>query len=104
MFQYKDSSNTISRTRRLYCIICMILILILAIIHFGVSLSILEKFRHYGNIFHPERGLAGFNLVISILGIIIAGFGLFSVLTSRGVLSMYTIFFFKNNYFYIEIN
>ncbi len=75
--------------RRLICVICMILILIVALIHLGVSISILVKFRHFGDVFRPERGLAAFNIVISVYGLIIGGFGLFSVLTDRGNLSKY---------------
>jgi hypothetical protein len=80
--------------RRLICVICMILILIFAIIHLGVSISILVKFRNYGDVFRPERGLAAFNIVISVYAFIIVVFGLFSVLTDRGNLSKY-IFFVK---------
>jgi hypothetical protein len=75
--------------RRLICVICMILILIFAIIHLGVSISILVKFRNYGDVFRPERGLAAFNIVISVYAFIIVVFGLFSVLTDRGNLSKY---------------
>jgi len=73
--------------KRLICIICMILILIFAIIHLGVSIGIIARFHRYGDIFRPEIGLASFDIVISIYAFLIGGFGLFSVLTNRGNLS-----------------
>jgi hypothetical protein len=93
MFQYEDLLKMMQRINCLFCIICTSLILILAIIDFGVSISILVKFHDYGNIFQPEIGLAAFNIVISIYGMIIGGFGLFAVLTDRGLLSTYIFFF-----------
>jgi hypothetical protein len=78
--------------RQLFCVICVILILIFVIVDLGVSNTILVKFRDYGNVFRPERGLASFNIVISLYGLIIGGFGLFSVLTDRRNLSKYIFF------------
>ncbi len=92
IFRYKDLYNLMQGTRQLFSIICMILILIFVIIDLGVSISILVKFRDYGNVFRRERGLASFNIVISFYGLIIGGFGLFSVLTHRGNLSKYIFF------------
>lgn len=72
---------------RLMCVICMILILIFAIIHLGVSIGIIGRYHRYGDVFRPEIGLASFNIVISVYAFLIGGFGLFSVLTYRGILS-----------------
>ena len=74
-------------------LICSILILILAIIHLAVSSSIIGKFRHYDDVFRPEVGLSAFNIVISILALLIGGFGLFSALTHRGNLGKRHFFF-----------
>ena len=74
---------------RLIGVILMALILIFACIHFGLAVGILAKFAPYGSVFRPERGLAAFNLVISFLALLIGGFGLFSILTDRGMLSEY---------------
>jgi len=75
--------------RLLIAVILMILILMFALIHLGVSIGILVKVRNYGDVYRPEKGLAAFDLVISIYGLIIGGFGLFSVLTPRSILSKY---------------
>ncbi len=81
--------------RRLFCAICMSLILILACIHLGVSISILVKFRNTGDIYRPEIGLASFNIVIGTYGLLVGGFGLFSVLTNRGILSKCIFFLYE---------
>jgi hypothetical protein len=73
--------------RRIIAAAIMVLILIFSIIHLGVSIGALARFSRFGDIFRPERGLGGFNLVISIYGLAVGGFGLFSVLTQRGILS-----------------
>jgi hypothetical protein len=71
--------------------ICSILILIFAIIHLGVSIGILTRFQPYGDIFRPERGIAGFNIVISLLGLIVGGVGIFATASNRGNLSKYIL-------------
>ncbi len=81
--------------RRLFCAICMILILMLALTHLGVSISILVKFNNYGDVYRPEIGLACFNIVIGTFGLLVGGFGLFSVLTDRGILSKYIFFSYE---------
>ncbi len=78
--------------RRLAGIICILLILFFALIHLAVSISIIKRFSGYGDVFRPEVGLAGFNLVITIFAFLIVGFGLLSVLTNRGNLSKYIFF------------
>lgn len=82
--------------KRYAVLICSILILILAIIHLGVSSSVVGKFRHYDDVFRPEVGLAAFNIVISIFALLIGGFGLFSALTHRGNLGTCQPFFSSN--------
>ena len=105
--QNKNLCNTMQGVKSLIAIICMSLILIFALIHLAVSISILGKFGRYGDVFRPERGLAGFNIVISIFGLIISGFGLFSILTDRRNLSKCILFFMHiptllyQNYMYI---
>ena len=74
---------------RLVTIICLALMLIFAIIHFGVGVGIVARFASYQGLFRPERGLAGFNIFISIVGLIVAGFGLLATLTDRRALSKY---------------
>ena len=71
----------------LFGIIFTALILIFAIFHLAVGISIIVKVRHYGDVFKPERGIAAFNIVISIYGLIVGGFGLFAQLTGRAALS-----------------
>ena len=74
---------------RIVSIICLALMLLFLIIHLGVGIGIVARFSPYGDLFRPERGLAGYNIFISIFGLIIAGFGLFAVLTDRSALSEY---------------
>ncbi|UJR30652.1 hypothetical protein I4U23_018176 [Adineta vaga] len=78
--------------KRLFGIVFMALILIFAIIHLGVSISIIVKVRNYADIFKPERGLAIFNVVLSIYGIVIGIFGLLALLTNRLILGKITAF------------
>ena len=59
------------------------LILIFAAIHLFVSISIIDQNRDYGGIFRPETGLAAFNIIISLLGIIAAALALFLKPTSQ---------------------
>ncbi|CAF1350362.1 unnamed protein product [Rotaria sordida] len=68
-----------------YGIIIMILILVFAIIHLGVSIGIIVKNRHYGDIFRPETGLSAFNIVISVLGILVGAFGLICLLAKKQI-------------------
>ncbi|CAF1225805.1 unnamed protein product [Adineta ricciae] len=77
---------------RLFGIIFTALILIFAIFHLAVGISIIVKVRHYGDVFKPERGIAAFNIVISIYGLIVGGFGLFAQLTGRAALSKVVAF------------
>lgn len=66
-----------------YTTTTLCLILIFAIIHFGVSISIIDQNRDYGGIFRPETGLASYNVVISILGLLVGVLGVFFKPTSR---------------------
>jgi len=72
---------------RLVSSICTGLILFFSLIHLAVSISILARFSRYGDVFRPEIGIASFNLVIAVVGLIVGGVGLFSVLTHRKNLS-----------------
>ena len=78
---------------RIIALICSILIVIFAIIHLGVSIGILARFQPYGDIFHPERGIAGFNIVISLLGLLVGGVGIFAAASNRGDLCKYILLF-----------
>jgi hypothetical protein len=73
--------------------VCTILILIFAIIHLGVGIGIITRFHYYGDIFYPETGLAGFNIFISVVALVIGGVGLFAVLSGRGPLCKYILLF-----------
>jgi uncharacterized membrane protein len=65
------------------------LVLSFAVIHLGVSISIIDQNRDYGGIFRPETGLASYNIVISVLGILVGVLGLFFKPTSRQQYSRY---------------
>lgn len=86
--------------RRIFSIVCVALLIVFGLIHLGVSVSILGRFRDYGNVFRPERGLAGWNIVICILTLATGIVGLFSVMSRRGNFSKYTFFLVKPNFIY----
>lgn len=69
------------------------IVLILSLTHLGLGIGVLVETVRYGSIFRPESGLAGYNIFIGAFGIIVSGFGLFSVLTERGILGNYQIMF-----------
>lgn len=75
--------------RRVFPLVCVVLILIFGLIHLGVSIGILGRFRNYGNVFRPERGIAGWNLVIAILTLATGIVGVFSVLNNKLTWSKY---------------
>ena len=68
-------------------LIITILILIFSIIHLGVGGGIISTYRYYGGLFSAERGLAGFNVFIGVVGFLIGILALFTVLSGRTVLS-----------------
>jgi len=72
-----------------YGIIIMCLILVFAFIHLGVSIGILVNNRGYGDMFRLEIGLSAYNIVISFLGIVVGGDGLFCVLTRQNILGKF---------------
>lgn len=75
-------------------VIIIVLILIFAIIHLGVSIGIIVKNRQYGDIFRPEIGLSSFNIVISFLGLVVGTLGLISLLATQRLLGKF-IFLFR---------
>ena len=75
-----------------YGIIIMSLILIFAIIHFAVGIGIIANNRGYGDMFRPEIGLAAYNIVLSLLGFIVGGVGLFCILTNQYSLGKFSLF------------
>ena len=73
----------------LTAIIITSLILIFGIIHLSVGIGIVAKYRQYANILQQSVGLASFNIVIGIYGIVAGALSLFAVLTQRPSLSNY---------------
>lgn len=73
-------------------IIIIVLILIFAIIHLGVSIGIIARNRQYKDIFRPEIGLSSFNIVISCLGFVVSILGLVCLLASHRILSKFLYF------------
>lgn len=67
-------------------IIIIVLILIFAIIHLGVSIGIIARNHQYKDLFRPEIGLSSFNIVISVLGLAVGALGLFCLLGSHRIL------------------
>lgn len=74
---------------RLAGVIVTALVLIVSLVHLGLGIGVLASFSRYGDVFRPENGLAGYNIFIGVIGIIISSFGIFSVVTDRGILSEY---------------
>ena len=72
---------------RVIGVVIMAFILIFAIIHFGVGIGIAAQDSPYNDVFRPQIGLAAVNIIIGLYGIVIGVFGLFSILTDRGMLS-----------------
>ena len=64
---------------RVFALTIMALILAFSVIHLGVSIGIIVPYRKYGNIFRPQVGLSGFNLVISIFGLLTGILGIISI-------------------------
>jgi len=65
---------------RIFVITIMALILAFSIIHLGVSIGIIVPYHKYGDIFKPQIGLSGFNIVISAFGLVTGILGLISIL------------------------
>ena len=68
-------------------IIVSALLIILGIIHFGVGVGIVARYRQYGNTFQQSVGLCGFNIVIGLFSIAVGAVALVAILSDRGVLS-----------------
>jgi hypothetical protein len=65
---------------RIFGITVMVLIILFAIIHLGVSIGIIIPYRKYGDIFRPEIALSAFNIVISFFGFVAGILGFLTVL------------------------
>ncbi|UJR30651.1 hypothetical protein I4U23_018175 [Adineta vaga] len=66
---------------RIFPLSIMGLVLLFSIIHLGVSIGIIGSFRKYGDFFRPQIGLCGFNIAISIFGLVTSIVGAFSIMT-----------------------
>ena len=95
-FRIKDYCSIMQGFRRYAGILCSAFIVVMAIVHFGVSGGIIGRFREYSDVFRPEIGLSAFNIVIGFFALLIGSFGLFSALTHRGNLGMYNFYFSIN--------
>lgn len=67
---------------RIFGIVIMALILVLSVIHLGVSIGYIVPYRKYGELFRPIIGLSAFNLVICLVGFVTGILGLIAI-TSR---------------------
>lgn len=77
-------------------------VVIMGLIHFGVGVGIVSKYKKYGDVFRQPVGLSGFNIVIGILAIVTGIFTLITIIRDRpalskvgaimaGILSIFTI-------------
>ena len=76
---------------RAFAIIILIIVLIISIVHLGVSVGFVRNFRQYGDIFQRERSLSIYNIVIGAGGILISLFGLIAVIARRLTFSEYFV-------------
>jgi uncharacterized membrane protein len=75
---------------RIFAISVMSLILVFSLIHIGVSIGIIVQYRKYNDIFRPQIGLSGFNLALSLIGLITGILGMVaSGLRSEGFGKIY---------------
>jgi len=74
------------RTR---AIIFSSIILALGIIHLGVGIGIVAKYRQYSNVFQQQLGISGFNIVIGICAMATGTVGLVATFTERLILGKY---------------
>ena len=92
-------------TIRIYSIIILSLILVFALIHLGVGVSIVVINNDFGDMLSREKILAASNIAISGVGIIVSALGLFSVLTNQKILSKFRFILRRPTYFtYIDIS
>jgi hypothetical protein len=77
---------------RTLAIIISALLLIFGIIHLGVGIGVVARYRQYSDIFAQSVGLASFNIVIGIYGIAIGIVCLFCTIQERAALSKYLLF------------
>jgi len=72
---------------RIRAIILSSVVMIVGIIHLGVGIGIVAKYRKFHNVFQQQIGLSGFNIFIGLCTIIIGIIGLVSVLKAYTFLS-----------------
>jgi hypothetical protein len=63
------------------------LLIVVGIVHFGVGVGIVARYRQYGGIFRQSVGLCAFNIIISLFSVAVGIVGLISILKNRGALS-----------------
>jgi hypothetical protein len=73
-------------------IIISSVILIVGIIHLGVGIGIVAKYRKFNDIFQQQVSLSGYNIFIGLCTIAIGILGLVSILTRSIFLSKYLFF------------
>lgn len=62
-------------------------ILIMGIIHLGVGIGIVAKYKQFKDIFEQQVGLSGYNIFVAIFTIIVAIIGFVAVLRDNPNLS-----------------
>ncbi len=77
---------------RIRGIIISSVILIVGIIHLGVGIGIVAKYRKFNDIFQQQVSLSGYNIFIGLCTIAIGILGLVSILTRSIFLSKYLFF------------
>ncbi|CAF0977524.1 unnamed protein product [Rotaria sordida] len=78
------------KTIRTLSFAVMVSILIFAIIHLGVSIGIIVRYRKYGDVFRPQIGLSGFNIAISVFGLLAGIFGIIAAIMA-GITGVFAI-------------
>lgn len=66
---------------KIFPLTIMGLILVFSLIHLGVSIGIIGQYRKYSTFFGPQIGLAGYNIAISVFGLVASIVGIFAFMT-----------------------
>ncbi len=66
-------------------------IIVFGIIHLGVGIGIVAKYRKYSDVCQQTVGLSGFNIVIAILALITGIMCVISITQGKAALSKYLV-------------
>jgi threonine/homoserine/homoserine lactone efflux protein len=65
------------------------LIIVFGIIHFGVGIGVVARYRQYQDVFRPSIGISAFDIIIGVYAIGVGVVCLFGIIKQRPALSKY---------------